>query len=55
MGSMSISRNLKRVYKDGLALLGDASGSVDAVTGEGMCLAFKQADALAQALRAGRS
>ncbi len=53
MGSMSISRNLKRVYKDGLALLGDASGSVDAVTGEGMCLAFKQADALAQALRAG--
>ncbi len=53
MGSMSISRTLKRVYKDGLALLGDASGSVDAVTGEGMCLAFKQADALAQALRAG--
>jgi flavin-dependent dehydrogenase len=53
MGSMSISRSLKRVYKDGLALLGDASGSVDAVTGEGMCLAFKQADALARALRAG--
>jgi 2-polyprenyl-6-methoxyphenol hydroxylase-like FAD-dependent oxidoreductase len=53
MGAMSISRRLRRVYKDGLALLGDASGSVDAVTGEGMCLAFKQADALAQALRAG--
>jgi flavin-dependent dehydrogenase len=52
MGSMSISRTLKRVYKDGVALLGDASGSVDAVTGEGLCLAFKQADALAQALRA---
>jgi flavin-dependent dehydrogenase len=53
MGAMSISRQLKRVHKDGLALLGDASGSVDAITGEGMCLAFKQADALAGALRAG--
>jgi flavin-dependent dehydrogenase len=53
MGSLSVSRTLKRVYKDGLALLGDASGSVDAVTGEGMCLAFKQAAALAHALRAG--
>jgi flavin-dependent dehydrogenase len=52
MGAMSISRQLKRVHKDGLALLGDASGSVDAITGEGMCLAFKQAEALAQALRA---
>jgi 2-polyprenyl-6-methoxyphenol hydroxylase-like FAD-dependent oxidoreductase len=52
MGSLSISRSLQSVYKDGLALLGDASGSVDAVTGEGMCLAFKQADALALALRA---
>ncbi len=53
MGAMSISRQLKRVHKDGLALLGDASGSVDAITGEGMCLAFKQADALAAALKAG--
>ena len=53
MGSMSISRTFKHVYKDGLALLGDASGSVDAVTGEGMCLAFKQAAALALALRSG--
>ena len=53
MGALSISRSLKRVYKDSVALLGDASGSVDAVTGEGMCLAFKQADALAHALRAG--
>jgi flavin-dependent dehydrogenase len=53
MGSMSISRSLRRIYKDGVALLGDASGSVDAITGEGMCLAFKQADALAHALRSG--
>jgi len=53
MGAMSISRRLKRVHKDGLALLGDASGSVDALTGEGMCLAFQQADALAAALEVG--
>jgi 2-polyprenyl-6-methoxyphenol hydroxylase-like FAD-dependent oxidoreductase len=53
MGSLSISRSLKRVYKDRVALLGDASGSVDAVTGEGLCLAFQQAEALAQALRLG--
>ncbi len=52
-GALSISRQLKRVHKDGLALLGDASGSVDAITGEGLCLAFKQADALAAALTAG--
>jgi flavin-dependent dehydrogenase len=52
-GALSMSRQLKRVHKDGLALLGDASGSVDAITGEGLCLAFKQADALAAALRAG--
>jgi 2-polyprenyl-6-methoxyphenol hydroxylase-like FAD-dependent oxidoreductase len=52
MGSLSISRSLKRVYKDGVALLGDASGSVDAITGEGLGLAFKQAAALAEALRA---
>lgn len=52
-GSLSISRSFKRIYKDGVALLGDASGSVDAITGEGMGLAFKQADALADALQAG--
>ena len=53
MGSMSISRRLRRVYRDGVALLGDASGSVDAITGEGLCLAFKQAAALAHALKTG--
>lgn len=53
MGAMSISRQLRRVYRDGIALLGDASGSVDAITGEGLCLAFKQAAALALALKTG--
>ena len=52
-GSLSVTRRLKRVFSDGYALLGDASGSVDAITGEGMCLAFQQASALVMALNAG--
>jgi menaquinone-9 beta-reductase len=35
-----------------VALIGDASGSVDAITGEGLCLSFRQAVALAEALEA---
>ena len=34
-------------------LAGDASGSVDAITGEGLGLSFRQALALADALEAG--
>jgi flavin-dependent dehydrogenase len=33
--------------------VGDASGSVDAITGEGLCLLFQQAVALAGALASG--
>ena len=51
-GSLSVSRTLRRVCTDGYVLLGDASGSADAITGEGMCLAFKQSAALVQALNA---
>jgi flavin-dependent dehydrogenase len=36
-----------------VALVGDASGTVDAITGEGLCLSFHQAAALANALEAG--
>ncbi len=36
-----------------VALVGDASGSVDAITGEGLCLLFQQSVALAGALEAG--
>jgi flavin-dependent dehydrogenase len=43
---------LRRVYRGNIALIGDASGSVDAITGEGMGLAFRQALALADALAA---
>jgi flavin-dependent dehydrogenase len=36
-----------------VALIGEASGSVDAITGEGLAMAFRQALALGPALAAG--
>ena len=50
LGAVSASRSLPRVVRGRVALVGDASGSVDAITGEGLCLAFRQALALAEAL-----
>jgi flavin-dependent dehydrogenase len=52
-GALSVSRRLRHVYRNNIVLIGDASGSVDAVTGEGLALAFRQALALAPALAAG--
>jgi len=52
-GGLSVSRRLPRVTRGCVALVGDASGSVDAITGEGLCLLFQQAEALAGALEAG--
>jgi len=51
-GGVSATRRLKRVWRANVALVGDASGSVDAITGEGLCLLFQQAVALAAALAA---
>jgi menaquinone-9 beta-reductase len=51
-GSVTYGRTLRRVTAGNIALIGDASGSVDAVTGEGMALCFRQAAALASALKA---
>ena len=51
-GGVSASRRLKAVYRGRVALVGDASGSVDAITGEGLCLLFQQAVSLAGALEA---
>ena len=51
-GSISLGRTLHRVTRRNVALIGDASGSVDAITGEGMALCFRQAAALSVALRA---
>ncbi len=52
-GAPSTSRKFKRVSGPNFALIGDASGSVDAITGEGLGLAFKQALALTEALKRG--
>ena len=49
-GSVTASRRLRRVTRGNIALIGDASGSVDAITGEGLCLGFHQALALADAM-----
>jgi menaquinone-9 beta-reductase len=51
-GSITLGRKLRRVTTGNIALVGDASGSVDAVTGEGMALCFRQAAALSVALHA---
>jgi len=52
-GGISATRTLWVVTQGSVALVGDASGSVDAITGEGLGLAFRQALALADALAAG--
>ncbi len=54
MGAITASRRLKHVYRNRVALIGDASGSVDAITGEGLGLAVRQAIALGQAFRSGQ-
>jgi flavin-dependent dehydrogenase len=52
-GAVSATRRLARVYRGHVVLVGDASGSVDAITGEGLRLGFEQAAALAAALADG--
>ncbi len=53
-GALTASRQLNRVTTrittSSVALIGDASGSVDAISGEGLSLGFHQALALADAL-----
>jgi menaquinone-9 beta-reductase len=49
-GALTASRRLRRVTRGNVALIGDASGSVDAISGEGLCLGFRQALALADAM-----
>lgn len=52
-GAVTASRSLRRVFRGRTLLIGDASGSVDAITGEGMSLSFHQAIALADSLVSG--
>jgi menaquinone-9 beta-reductase len=51
-GAVTATRSLYNVHRGNVALIGDASGSVDAITGEGLLLAFRQASALAGAIAA---
>ena len=53
LGSVTRNRRLRRITTRRVALVGDAAGSVDAVTGEGLSLAFLQAQLLAESLRSG--
>ncbi len=52
-GALTATCTLKRVSRGNVALIGDSSGTVDAITGEGLCLAFSQAMVLADCLRTG--
>ncbi len=49
-GALTTTRKLPRVTAGNVALTGDASGSADAITGEGIALSFRQARLLAEAI-----
>jgi flavin-dependent dehydrogenase len=49
-GALTTTRTLRRVTAGNKALTGDASGSADAVTGEGLGLSFRHALLLAEAI-----
>lgn len=53
LGAITASRTLRVVHTGSIGLIGEAAGSVDAITGEGLAIAFQQAIALANAMRAG--
>jgi flavin-dependent dehydrogenase len=52
-GAVTASCKLRRVATDFVALIGDASGSADAITGEGLAITFRQALALASSIELG--
>ena len=52
-GAVTASCKLHRVATDSVALIGDASGSADAITGEGLAISFRQSLALADAIHSG--
>lgn len=52
-GAVSATRKLHRVTTETVALIGDASGSADAITGEGLAISFRHALALAGAISCG--
>jgi len=52
-GALTGNRQFSRVWQENVALIGDASGTVDAITGEGIGLSFHQAVALVRSLESG--
>ena len=52
-GAVTATCKLHRVASDSVALIGDASGSADAITGEGLALTFRQAIKVAEAIDSG--
>ncbi|HRC88365.1 MAG TPA: hypothetical protein PK413_22485, partial [Thermoanaerobaculia bacterium] len=52
-GAGPLLQRVREVTRGRLALLGDAAGYLDAITGEGLSLAFHQALELAECLRQG--
>jgi len=52
-GAITGNLRLKKVWRGNVALIGDAAGTVDAITGEGLGLAFSQAVALAECIETG--
>jgi len=52
-GAGPLLQRVRGVVRGNLVLVGDAAGYVDAITGEGLSLAFGQAEALAAAVAAG--
>jgi len=49
-GIVTTMHRLRNVHRGNVALIGDASGSVDAISGEGLSLSFQQAQALAHSM-----
>jgi flavin-dependent dehydrogenase len=52
-GAITATMRLHSVARGNVALVGDASGSVDAISGDGLCLSFKQAARLIDAMALG--
>jgi flavin-dependent dehydrogenase len=52
-GSLTLTRRLRNVYRDNVALVGDSSGSPDAITGDGLSMSFRHSVALADAMFTG--
>jgi flavin-dependent dehydrogenase len=49
-GATTANSQYRRIWRDNVALIGDASGTVDAITGQGLGLSFSQAFILSECL-----